>query len=214
MIISPGRRYIFVHIPKTGGTSMARALEARAHRDDILIGDTPKAVRRRGRLKSLQARGRLWKHSTLADIDGVLSPEDMAGMFCFCLVRNPWDRMVSYYHWLLEQSFDHPAVETARSHDFGGFIAHAFTRQSISAWPYARYMQDVTGQERCSLFLPLERLADDMSPLVNHLGFTPDIPHDNRSDRASDYRQYYTGTTRQIVADICAEDIARFGYTY
>ena len=43
MIISPGRRYIFVHIPKTGGTSMAAALEARVHRDDILIGDTPKA---------------------------------------------------------------------------------------------------------------------------------------------------------------------------
>ena len=44
MIISRGRGYIFVHIPKTGGTSMAAALEARAMKDDILIGDTEKAA--------------------------------------------------------------------------------------------------------------------------------------------------------------------------
>ncbi|MBT6534021.1 MAG: Type II secretory pathway, pullulanase PulA, partial [Marinovum sp.] len=50
MIISPGRKFILVHIPKTGGTSMAAALEQRAMADDILIGDTPKAKRRRKRL--------------------------------------------------------------------------------------------------------------------------------------------------------------------
>lgn len=32
MIISRGRGYIFVHIPKTGGTAMALALEDRAKR--------------------------------------------------------------------------------------------------------------------------------------------------------------------------------------
>ena len=73
MIISPGRNYIFVHIPKTGGTALAQALEMRAMRDDILIGDTPKARRRRGRLKGAQVAGRLWKHSTLADIDGLVT---------------------------------------------------------------------------------------------------------------------------------------------
>jgi hypothetical protein len=47
MIISPGRKFIFVHIPKTGGTSLALALEDRAMKNDILIGDTPKAKKRR-----------------------------------------------------------------------------------------------------------------------------------------------------------------------
>ena len=47
MILSRKRGYVFVHIPKTGGTSMALALEARAARDDVMIGDTPKARRRR-----------------------------------------------------------------------------------------------------------------------------------------------------------------------
>ena len=133
MIISPGRGYIFVHIPKTGGTSMALALEGRAHRDDILIGDTPKALRRRGRVRKLTARGRLWKHSTLADIDGVLTPEEIAAMFCFCLVRNPWDRVVSYYHWLRQQGFDHPAVTLAQAHDFTGFLRQGHTQDTLRA---------------------------------------------------------------------------------
>ena len=163
MIISPGRGYIFVHIPKTGGTSMALALEARAQRDDILIGDTPKAVKRRGRLKGLTAKGRLWKHATLADIDGILTPTEIGEMLCFCLVRNPWDRMVSYYHWLRVQSFDHPAVKLAKALEFDAFLAHDFTRATLQAWPYGRYMQDATGRQVDALYLRLEHLAQDMA---------------------------------------------------
>ena len=193
---------------------MALALEERAHRDDILIGDTPKAVKRRGRLKGLTAAGRLWKHSTLADIDGVVTPSELENLFCFCLVRNPWDRMVSYYHWLREQSFDHPAIEVARSHEFHGFLVHDLTRATIGAWPYARYMRDASGQERCNAFIRLEHLESDMQGLVSHLGFRPNVPHVNRSDRATEYRAYYTPEDRRIVETLCAEDIQRFGYTF
>jgi len=111
MIVSRGRAYIFVHIPKTGGTAMALALEARAKADDIMIGDTPKAVKRRGKVKGIQTAGRLWKHSTLADAEGLITRDEMAQLFTFTLVRNPWDRMVSYYHWLKTQTFDHPAAD-------------------------------------------------------------------------------------------------------
>ncbi|MFI2767378.1 Type II secretory pathway, pullulanase PulA, partial [Sulfitobacter sp. M22386] len=64
MIISRGRRYVFVHIPKTGGTSLALALEARAMKDDVMLGDTPKARKRRRRVQGVETAGRLWKHST------------------------------------------------------------------------------------------------------------------------------------------------------
>lgn len=42
MVILRGRRFIFVHIPKNGGTALSLALQARARHDDIRIGDTPK----------------------------------------------------------------------------------------------------------------------------------------------------------------------------
>lgn len=213
MIVSRGRRYIFVHIPKTGGTSMALALEARAMADDILIGDTPKAVKRRGRVKRLQAAGRLWKHATLADIDGVVTPEAMAGLFCFTLVRNPWDRAVSYYQWLQGQGFDHPAVALARALRLADFLRHPLVAASLQAWPYSRYMTDVTGAERCNAYLRLEHLDRDLAPLVAHLGFTPQIPHENRSDRG-DYRAYYDDALAEHLGRLCAQDIARFGYAF
>ena len=68
MIISLGHKYIFVHALKTAGTSMALTLEARAMKDDIILGDTPKEVKRRKRLRDVKTAGRLWKHSILADV--------------------------------------------------------------------------------------------------------------------------------------------------
>ncbi len=214
MIISPGRRFIFVHIPKTGGSSLALALESRAMRDDILIGDTPKARRRRRRLKGARAAGRLWKHSTLADIAGLVPAEMIEGAFVATLVRNPWDRLVSYYHWLREQRFEHPAVTLARASDFSGFLNAPATRAAFAANPYGRYVTLPDGQERCSAFIRLEHFEQDAAPMWRHLGFRLDLPHGNASARRRDWRGYYSDRDAALVAAICAEDIARFGYRF
>jgi len=215
MIISRGRKYIFVHAPKTGGTALALALEARAMKDDILIGDTPKARRRRRRLRALDAAGRLWKHSTLADVEGVISQAEMEAYFVVTLVRNPWDRMVSYYHWLRDQRFDHPAVVLARRSTFGEFLDHGDTRNTMMAWPYGRYVTDGSGREYSALFIRLEALAKDIVPFEEHLGFSlAPLPRVNASRRELDYRQYYTAQTAAIVERCCAADIARFGYRF
>ena len=76
MMGSRGRGYVCVHIPKTGGTALALALEARAMADDLLVGDTRKALRRRKSLKGIKTRGRLWKHSTLSEAEGLIKAVD------------------------------------------------------------------------------------------------------------------------------------------
>lgn len=213
-MLSRGRRYIFIHIPKTGGTAMAQALEARAMADDVMIGDTPKAVKRRGRLKGVTANGRLWKHSTLADIEGLASAEEIADFFTVTLVRNPWDRLVSYYHWLQAQGFDHPAVQLAKTHDFSGFLAQPSTQASFRQWPARRYMTDLRGVERASLYVRLEAFEQDIKPFEAHLGFGLELPIVNQSKRAAGWRDYYSESDRALVESLCSEDISRFGYEF
>jgi len=214
MIISRGRGYIFVHIPKTGGTAMALALEDRAKADDIMIGDTPKAVKRRGKVKGVETAGRLWKHSTLADAEGLITRAEMEHLFTFTLVRNPWDRMVSYYHWLQTQTFDHPAVTLAKSKGFSGFLNAPLTQDTFRNAPYAHYMTDGAGLTHANLYIRLEHLEQDAAPLVDLLGFDLNMPIANASARPRDWRGFYTDSDAERLGEICAIDIKTHGYSF
>lgn len=75
-------------------------------------------------------------------------------------------------------------------------------------------MQGPSGVDFCNLYVRLEHLAADVMPLKTHLGFHIDVGHVNASTRDQDYRAYYTNDLRDHVAWICADDIARFEYTF
>jgi hypothetical protein len=214
MIISRARRFIFVHIPKTGGTAFTLAYEGRAGADDILIGDTPKARKRAGRWKGIKTAGRVWKHSTLADVVGLVTPREIEEFQTVTLIRNPWDRAVSYYHWLRVQGFAHPAVGLAKTHDFSGFLNHPQTVAAFRLWPYGAYVRRADGSEKPSLFIRLENYADEAGPVAAHLGFRLSLPHANESDRVRDWRPYYSDQDAKLVGELCSEDIARFGYRF
>jgi hypothetical protein len=130
------------------------------------------------------------------------------------MVRNPWDRAVSYYHWLRAQSFDHPAVALARSLEFSGFLHHPHSIAACRSWPYSAYLRRADGSEKPGLFLRLEHFAEDARPFETHLGFSLVLPHENQSTRTSDWRGYYSDVDATLIGTVCAEDIARFGYAF
>ncbi len=213
MIVSHRHRYVFVHIPKTGGTSLTLALEARVGRDDIILSDTPKGRNRRRRVRGAGSRGRLWKHSTLADIEGLVDPAIFDDYLLFTLIRNPWDRAISYYRWLRVQHFDHPSVALARRTDFAGFLRDPRTQAQLAV-PSAHYLTDGTGRERPALYLRLDRLQTDLPALESHLGFPlHPLPHENPSPRDGD-RPVHDAETAAVVARAAAADIARFGWRF
>lgn len=214
MILSRGRNFVFIHIPKTGGTAMALALEARAMASDQMLGDTPKALKRRRRLQGIETHGRLWKHSTLADIEGLASREALRQMFTFTLVRNPFDRAVSLYHWLKAQRFDHPMVPLAQETPFTTFVTDPLVRQSLKANQAPSYMRQSDGVEHCSLYIRLEHFASDARPLFDHLGFAFDLPRTNESQRDRDWRVYYDSRAISAVQDSCSTELDRFEYSF
>lgn len=215
MIFSRGRRYIFVHAPKTGGTSLALMLEDKAMKDDIMLGDTPKAKKRRGKVKGIETSGRLWKHSMLSDLYGLVTQAEMEDFFVFTLVRNPWDRMLSYYHWLQVQSFEHPAVAKAKALEFADFVTDPMILRSMELNPYGRYVEDQDGIERGDHFIRLEHFRDDLELVEATLGVKfREIAHENASNRGRDYRSAYDQRGREAVAAACATDISRFGYAF
>ncbi len=182
--------------------------------DDMMLGDTPKARKRRRRLQGVQTAGRLWKHSTLADLEGLLPAARMRDLFAFTLVRNPWDRVVSLYHWLRVQEMSHPFVPLAKALTFNEFACHQRVLDSLHASPAASYMRGPDGQERCDLYIRLEHFAQDAKPLMAHLGFAFDLPRENMSARPSNWQQVYSDRAQAAIAEACAQDITRFEYSF
>src|SRR6201984_2669306 len=93
-MISFQKRFLFVHIPKTAGNSIQSVL--RDYSEDQLV-----ALRREQdgieRFGLRNPNYNIKKHSTLAEYRDALGNEQFRGLYKFTCVRNPWDRMVSYY---------------------------------------------------------------------------------------------------------------------
>ena len=77
------------------------------------------------------------------------------------------------------------------------------TQSAVAATPYRSYVT------RGSHYSRLERLAQDLAPLWQHLGFAIPVEQINISARLADWRPDCSPPDAEIVAKLCAEDIAR-----
>lgn len=210
MIISPARRFVFIHPPKTGGTAISLAYEARAHKDDLLFGDTPKAKRRQGNFNRKHPEAKLSKHSPAPALSTALPDVDFTGWTVAMTVRNPWDRVVSFYAWARAQSFEHPMIAAAKSQDFATFL-----QDPRVANPFKRGATPAYAAPFTPRLLRHERLEADWQALCADLGLAPSLlPRVNTSDRTSDWRPYYTEATADLIPELFRWEVESLGYRF
>ena len=191
------KKIIFVHIPKNGGTSIAAYLSG----DPTLT----------------------YAHWRLVDYYAD-SPERAASYHKFCVVRNPWDRMVSAFYYLKNQpkAVTRKSVVFAESQvvpwSFTEFVRRLQKEHFLMSWLHFRPQWEYVvynGVNGMDSVLRFEELDEDFCNLGDRLGLWNGAPpHLNGSRRKPRYHDYYDEKTKDIVAKLYADDIAAFGYSF
>lgn len=102
MILSKSKNFIFIHLEKTGGTSIEEFLTPFLSWDDILFGgvtygqDIINIYRKYFGDAYMLDKG-LWKHSNAEDIKKYLGLKEWKNYYKFATVRNPEKLMKSLY---------------------------------------------------------------------------------------------------------------------
>ncbi|MGD9017181.1 MAG: sulfotransferase family 2 domain-containing protein, partial [Desulfobacterales bacterium] len=118
MMISIRYRFIFIHIAKTGGTSLREALSRQTWRDPYRI---PQALCSRiSGLFGHRLGCKIPRHARAVAAREMLPRELFDRCFKFAFVRNPWDLQVSSYHHIRRER---PRLMTAAGiRDFESFL--------------------------------------------------------------------------------------------
>ncbi len=187
---------IFVHIPKTGGTSVTRSLFGRPTGGHAAI----------------------WKYQLIFDQD------EFETYFKFAFVRNPWDRVLSAYEDIRRRGERVKDKEWVRRNlagcdDFGSFVKRWVNKKNIYGDPHVLFIPQyefisLGGSDSLMDFVGrFESLERDFDFIKSRLGIDCELQKRNMGAR-KDYREFYTEETMQIVAEAYREDIEMFNYRF
>lgn len=219
MLISHSHKLIFVHIQKTGGMTVTK----------VLRGNVPDISRLKQKHEfAIQAREEL---------------DDWDEYFKFAFVRNPWDRLVSWYSMIknadIAQLSQIPIDQQRKGHlrqvrrnklwryvldnssTFEEFISNCtgeieFREGVFYSFTFNQldYVVDSNGNLLVDFIGRFENFQHDLLKVCNKLGIEPkSIPHVNRSSHRH-YSSFYTPETEMIVRERFKRDIEYFGYEF
>jgi hypothetical protein len=169
---------IFVHIPKAAGTSVKKSLFPSAQQ-----------------LTHYRA------------IDYFLdSPAKYKRYFVFAFSRNPYDRLVSAYNYLLEGGkndadlrFRDTFLTTFES--FSDFVRNGLPRKEIKNQyhfvPQRRFLVNYWGNIMVDFVGRVETMEEDFEVISKRIGVEARLPHQNKSSRGP-YQDFYTEELRRI----------------
>ena len=205
MLISHRHRFVFIHVQKTGGSAVTRALH------QVLDDGEEVAGNKHAKMKAAFE----------------LFPETR-DYFVMGFVRNPWARLLSWHAMVLrrrdasaEGVYDRAAYErndfwqrVVRDHpDFESFVLEGTRRVQRLATPQVGYL--TAPGRRADFIGRTERLEDDLREGLERAGLVP--PASTRRTNQgpeTDYRAHYTDAMRERVAEVYARDIEEFGYSF
>lgn len=211
MLISDSHRFLFVHVQKTGGSTIDNNLTAS-------LGD----VRR---IKEAHRHAPLER---LLQLEPSLVDYWTAGF-----VRNPWSRMVSWWRMVdrfrdgaergVERYLDHLSrnkfvAEIIEKHpSFEAFVLDATAEYPRLRKPQVEFMNAPQfGTGRSADFVGRqETLEADLHAIYDHLGLEwVELQSVNIDPGRPDYHDLYTPATRDRVAELFAADLAAYGYDF
>lgn len=211
MLISRSKKFLFIHIQKTAGRSFEAVLKENIPDLESCLGTHDHA---------------LWAREELGD--------EYSDYYKVAFVRNPWDRLVSWYTMIKEKGTmtwykrifgmrrynDLTQYVLANANSFDDFLYKCRDtiddidgRKSI-LYNQLDYVSDQEGNLIVDFVGRFENLAEDSQKVFQNLGLEGvSLPHKN-SSKHKNYRTYYTDETREEVARMYAKDIEFFGYEF
>lgn len=149
--------------------------------------------------------------------------EDIKNMFKFTVVRNPWARAVSAFHYLqqVQISPDNPSYRVIdNSMSFASFTRYILIgyKNRLEYPHYSRRLEAHFSFQYPRALLAdytakLESIDDDWEFISSKIGCSGQMPHVNKSNHGS-YRKYYDSKTRNLVGYVYNRDIKEFKYEF
>ena len=156
--------------------------------------------------------------------------------FKFTFVRNPWDKMVSWYHYHKRRKWDFDSWPWDKNNppEFKEFIKQIYDESFDwkTLWKGRRgkstydqkvplrvsnsymWLVDENGKLLADFIGRFENLQEDFDIVCDKIGIPQQkLPHKNKS-KHKHYTEYYDDETREIVAEKYAKDIEYFGYKF
>ncbi|MFT4176261.1 MAG: sulfotransferase family 2 domain-containing protein [Luteolibacter sp.] len=206
-MLSIQKKFLFIHVPKTGGNSLQNILRDYSEDEIVISGKHQDGIERfEVRNKSFDVR----KHSTLAHYRSVLDKQLFDGLFKFATIRNPWDMMVSSYfsphrgitEWNRQQFKDHINKEkNLRKYICVPSSAGNFWKRVGLPFFQKPLLADI------DFLIRFENIESDFKKVCEKLGIpVQNLPKRNASSR-SHYADYYDDELHELVAKRFSEEI-------
>lgn len=214
MLVSRLHGFALLRTRKTGGTSVEMALQPLcapgrpvAERQRAIVTEAGVVGARLIGREEATALDREWPpHLPAAEMARRLP--DWGALLKVTTVRDPFDRMVSAFHWEREVRALPPLAPEDEVATFRLFVASGWWEDDFDA-------VHVEGRFQPDMCLRHERLAADLAALARRLGVGPlSLPHakPTRARRRVPLAECYDRASIRVVRDRLAWVFERFGY--